>query len=280
MIELKNKRVLITGGAMGIGKETVTLLLNEGCGVTLWDTNEEAMAKAAQEWESFGDKLSWSLVDITDRDKVYSMAEKIIKDQGVPDIIINNAGIMRRGTFLEGSDADWDLTLDVNLNGVIYITRAFLPEMYKKNSGHIVNISSAAGLLGVSGLAVYAAAKWAVHGLTDSLREEARKEGKQVKFSSIHPFYVATGLFEGAQIKGLGNLLVPRVKNHGVIAHAIVEYALKRGQKKVYRPRSLFLVDLMKGIFPFPLFIKITRWLKVQQSMDTHRGYTTQEVKK
>ena len=258
MEDLSGKKALVTGGASGIGLATVLRLLKEGCQVAVWDASEDSLARMKKELREYGDNLRCAKVDIADRKCVNCESEALLADWFCLDILVNNAGVMRKGTFLEGGDEDWDLTLDVNLRGVIHTTRAFLPGMYRKDAGHIVNISSAAGMMGVSGLSVYAASKWAVHGLTDSLREEAFTAGSHVRFSSIHPFYIATGLFEGARIKGLGNLLVPRVKNHDVIARAIVEQALKRGRKKIYRPRSLFLIDLLKGVLPYSGFAHFT----------------------
>ena len=267
MTTLQNKKALITGGASGIGYATLIRLLKEGCHVAVWDASEKSVREKQAALTDFKDKIRWTTIDITDRNAVYEEAAKLQKEWGFLDILINNAGVMRPGNFLEGSDKDWDLTLDVNLRAVLHTTRAFLPAMYQADKGHIVNISSAAGMLGVSGLSAYAASKWAVHGLTDSLREEAFMDKKHIRYTSVHPFYIATGLFEGAQIKGLGNLLVPRVKNHDVIARGIVEMGLKRNRKKVYRPRSLFLIDLLKGFLPYSAFAVVIRWLKVQESM-------------
>ena len=272
MINLHEKKVLVTGGASGIGYDTLLRLLSEGCHVAVWDASEKSLEEKKVGLKDFEERIRWTRIDIADRKAVYEEAENLLQEWGRLDILINNAGVMRPGTFLEGRDDDWDLTLDVNLRGVLHTIRAFLPSMYERNEGHIVNISSAAGMLGVSGLSVYAASKWAVHGFTDSLREEAFSDGKNIRYTSIHPFYIATGLFEGARIKGLGNLLVPRVKSHDVIARAIVEMGLKRARKKVYRPRSLFLIDFLKGLMPYSVFAVFIRWLRVQESMNHHTG--------
>jgi len=261
----------VTGGASGIGFETVMRLLKEGCRVAVWDASEAGIEKARTLLIDFKERLLWRLVDIADSNAVRDEADFLRSTWESPQILINNAGVMRRGLYTEGSEADWQLTMDVNLGGTLHTISAFLPDMYAKDEGHVVNISSAAGMLGVSGLSVYAASKWAVHGLTDSLREEACTRGSMVRFSSIHPFYIATGLFEGARIKGLGSILVPQVKNHDVIAKAIVESALKRGKVKVYRPRSLFLIDLLNGFLPYPAFAAFVRFLKVQESMNYHK---------
>jgi all-trans-retinol dehydrogenase (NAD+) len=145
--------------------------------------------------------------------------------------------------------------------------------MYGRNEGHVVNISSAAGMLGVAGLAVYAASKWAVRGLTESLRHEAWNLGKRgVRFSSVHPSYVAEGLFAGARMRGLGALIVPRIRNHDVVAKAIVEAALKRGRNSPKRPRSVRAADFFRGVLPDSLFQRLIRILNVHRSMSTWKG--------
>jgi all-trans-retinol dehydrogenase (NAD+) len=137
-----------------------------------------------------------------------------------------------------------------------------------------VNISSAAGILGVPDMAAYSAAKWGVWGLTESLRHEARNRGKDVRFSSIHPSYIATGMFEGARVSGLGSLLVPQVKNHDVIAKCIVEGALKKGKPRLIRPRSVWLAILFRGLLPDAWFQGVIRLLNVHRSMSTWKGRT------
>ena len=145
--------------------------------------------------------------------------------------------------------------------------------MYERNSGHIVNISSAAAYLGVPELSVYAATKWAVWGLTESMRFEAQNLGKKgVKFSSIHPVYLKTGMFEGAKLGFLGNLLIPLVKNHDVIAKAIVNDALKKGKTQVRRPRTLRLATLLRGILPDKVFQQVLVLNGVHQSMNNWKG--------
>jgi all-trans-retinol dehydrogenase (NAD+) len=279
MFNINGKTALVTGGASGIGFETVMRLLKEGGRVAVWDASGPGIEKARNLLIDFKDRLLWRQVDISDKKAVGAEADFLRGTWESPQILINNAGVMRRGLYTEGSEADWQLTVDVNLGGTLHTISAFLPDMYARDEGHVVNVSSAAGMLGVSGLSVYAASKWAVHGLTDSLREEAYTKGSKVRFSSVHPFYITTGLFEGARIKGLGSILVPQVKNHDVIARAIVESALKRGKMKVYRPRSLFLIDLLKGFLPYPAFAAFVRWLRVQESMNYHKDNVEGDLK-
>ncbi|MGE5498424.1 MAG: SDR family NAD(P)-dependent oxidoreductase [Syntrophothermus sp.] len=272
-MELNGKCAVVTGGAMGIGLATTKRLLKEGCRVTVWDLNEKALCAAGEELESFKGNVYFEKCDVTDKKRVYELAEAALRQMGKVDILINNAGYVSGGEFLEKPDEDWERTIDINLTALLYTTRAFLAGMYERNSGHIVNISSAAGTIGVPGLAVYTATKWAVWGLTESLRFEAMNNKKQgVKYSSIHPGYIAHGLFEGAKLKFPGSLLVPLVKDHDVIAKAIVESALKKGKYSPKRPRTLNLNLRLRALLPDSWFQKLLVIMGVTQSMKTWHG--------
>jgi all-trans-retinol dehydrogenase (NAD+) len=203
------------------------------------------------------------------------MIDFAVEHFGRIDILINNAGYVRGGNFLDQTDDVWLRTIDVNLNGLLYTIRAFLPGMYERDRGHIVNISSAAGMLGVGGLSVYAATKWAVWGLTESMRFEAWSAGKKgVRWSSIHPSYLAEGMFSGAKLNPLGNLLIPLVKSPDVIARAIVEDALVRGKSAPKRPVTLNLTVRLRGLLPDPLFQRMLVLFGVDRSMHSFRGRT------
>lgn len=272
-MSLKGKKAIVTGGAMGIGLATSKLLVKEGCIVTIWDINEIEMKKAKAEIERSGGKVFTYLCDVTDKQRVYELAKQAFQDMDTVDILINNAGYVKGGEFLEQTDEVWEKTININFTAMLYTIRALLPAMYEKNSGHIVNISSAAGLLGVAGLSVYSATKWAVFGLTESMRYEAWNNGKKgVKWSSIHPSYLAQGMFEGAKLGILGNLIVPLVKNHNVIARAIVYGALKKGKYAVRRPQTLRLGILLRGILPDIIFQRFMILLGVHKSMKSWKG--------
>jgi all-trans-retinol dehydrogenase (NAD+) len=251
MTQLRGKKALVTGGAMGIGLATCKRLVEEGCDVTIWDMNEEAMADAKKEIEALGGKVFAYKCDVTVKKRVSELVEQAKKDMGQVDILINNAGYVRSGRFCDYPVETWERETDVNLTSMYYTIHAFLPGMYERNSGHIVNISSAAGLVGVPDLAVYSATKWAVWGLTESLRLEAwvdRKFG--VKFSSIHPHFLKYGMFEGGKLNFIGNLLVPRVESHDVIAKDIVEKALKKNRHVVKHPKTLHLSLINRALLP------------------------------
>jgi all-trans-retinol dehydrogenase (NAD+) len=276
-MDLKGKNAVVTGGAMGIGLATCKRLLQEGAVVTIWDLNRPALKKAKEELAVFG-KVFVHPCDVTDKIKIGALVKTARKEMGRIDILINNAGYVSGGDFLERPVENWEKTIDVNLNALLYTMYEILPEMYERDCGFIVNISSAAGTIGVPNLAVYCATKWGVWGLTESMRFEALSRGKKgVKFSSIHPGYIATGMFEGAKLGIPGRWIVPTVKNHDVIAKAIVESALKKEKYSPKRPRTINMNLRWRALMPDSWFQKFLIVMGVTGSMKTWEGRKTEK---
>lgn len=272
-MELSGKIAVVTGAGMGIGLATARRLVRAGCAVAIWDINQSALDAACAELRGTGGMVIGLICDVSDVAAVRAAADQTVRELGPVDILINNAGYIRGGDLLDVAEDILAKTVDVNLTSLLFTTRAFLPGMYERNCGHVVNISSAAGILGVPDMAAYSAAKWGVWGLTESLRHEALNRGKHgVRFSSIHPSYIATGMFEGARMRGLGSLLVPQVKDHDVIAKCIVEGAIKKGKPRLIRPRSVWLAILFRGLLPDFWFQAVIRLLNVHRSMSTWKG--------
>jgi all-trans-retinol dehydrogenase (NAD+) len=276
-MNLSGQVAVVTGAGRGIGLATARRLCAAGCRVAVWDTDEAALRAASDGLSAISQSITGGAVltqrvDVTRPEEIAAAVAEVESALGPVDILVNNAGIFRPGSFLDRPVAEWASTFSVNLNAVAYVTHAVLPGMYQRNRGHIVNISSAAGLLGVPEMTVYSATKWGVLGFTESLRHEARNRGSAVRVSSVHPMYVTTGLFEGAKLKGIGAIVVPQVKNHDTVAEAVVESALRRGKWMVLRPRSLRLAILLRGILPYRLFLLSVRLFGVHVSMQTWHG--------
>ena len=271
-MDLQFKCAIVTGGAMGIGLATCKRLLAEGVSVTIWDIDQAALKTAKKELANLG-KVYFYQCDVTNKRQVQKQVKIAQKEMGCVDILINNAGYVSGGDLLDHPIEDWEKTIDVNLKALLYTIYAVLPEMYKRDDGHIVNISSAAGTIGVAGLSVYAATKWAVWGLTESLRMEALKNGKNgVKYSTIHPGYIATGMFDGAKLGIPGRWIVPLVKNHDVIAKAIVEDALKKEKYSPKRPRTVNLNLRFRALMPDRWFQRFLIIMGVAGSMKSWYG--------
>ena len=273
-MNLKNKIVLVTGAAKGIGLATVKRLLKKEAKVILWDFQPDDLNIAVQSLKNEGHDVFSQVCDVTNKEQVYDNAEVIKKEIGDIDILINNAGTVYTGYMLDSSDAELENMINVNFTSMIYTIRAFMPAMLEKNKGHIVNISSASSLIGAPKLAIYAATKWAVMGLTESLRMEAIKMGKKgVKFSSVHPNFLKKGLFEGTKLNFLGSIFAPGVKSHDAVAKVIVNKAIRWGFHSPKVPWIMNQSVLLRALLPSSLLIKFGNIYGVNNMMDEYTGY-------
>ena len=273
-MNLKNKIVLVTGAAKGIGFATVKRLLKKEAKVILWDFQPDDLNIAVQSLKNEGHDVFSQVCDVTNKEQVYDNAEVIKKEIGDIDILINNAGTVYTGYMLDRSDAELENMINVNFTSMIYTIRAFMPAMLEKNKGHIVNISSASSLIGAPKLAIYAATKWAVMGLTESLRMEAIKMGKKgVKFSSVHPNFLKKGLFEGTKLNFLGSIFAPGVKSHDAVAKVIVNKAIRWGFHSPKVPWIMNQSVLLRALLPSSLLIKFGNIYGVNNMMDEYTGY-------
>ncbi len=259
-MKVEGKKAVITGGAMGIGLETSRRLLKDGVDVAIWDMNQAAMEEAEKELKDLKGTLRTFRCDVSNREEVFRLAEETKQQMGGVDILVNNAGIVRAGKFCDQPIEDAIKLTEVNLNAVYYTTYAFLPDMLDRNCGNIVNLSSSAGVVGVPDLAVYCATKSAITGFTETLSLEALRDKKTgVHFSVIYPHFIKQGLFEGGGLNLIGNLFVPRVKNHDVIAKAIVEKAIKKNRMSVKRPISMQIALIGRALFPASVAMAMLR---------------------
>ena len=237
-IDLTGKVALITGGAGGLGRALARELKAAGADVVLWDLDPARGAAAAAETGA-----RFAVVNAADRSAVRSAAAAL----GRVDVLINNAGVHARGSFLESSDDDARREIDVNLASYVWCTRAFLPGMIERGSGHLVWIASAAGLMGVPGMAVYSATKHAVVGLAESIRLELRRDGiGGVGTTIVCPSFIDTGMFEGSKPPRLTPWLEP-----GALARKIVA-AVRADRLYLREPAMVKLVPLLKV---FPVFV-------------------------
>ncbi|MFL2500275.1 MAG: SDR family NAD(P)-dependent oxidoreductase [Candidatus Neomarinimicrobiota bacterium] len=273
-MNLRNKLVLITGGAKGIGLATAQRILNEGGKVILWDFKEDDLNKSVNNFKEQGFDVFSQVCDVTNKEQVYSNANIIKEKFGGIDILINNAGTVYTGYMLDRTDEELENMINVNFTSMVYTIRAFMPAMLEKNKGHIINISSASSLIGAPKLAIYAATKWAVMGLTESLRLEAIKMGKKgVRFSSIHPNFLKKGLFEGTKLNILGSIFAPGVKSHDTVAKVIVNRAIRFGFHSPKIPWIMNQSVLLRALLPSSLLVKFGSLYGLNSMMDDYTGY-------
>ena len=198
MSKLKNKTILITGGASGIGKIISRLSLERNAKVIIWDINTESIKNTLTELSPLGDISSY-VVDISDLQQIEKTVEQLKKEHGEIDILINNAGIVVGKYFHEHSATEIEKTFSINSSAPMHICNQFLKNMMKENAGHICNIASSASLVSNPKMSVYAASKWAVFAWSDSLRLEMKQLQKDIKVTTILPYYINTGMFDGVQ---------------------------------------------------------------------------------
>ena len=199
---LKDKVALITGGASGIGAGVAAVFAREGAHVVIGDLDVEAAERLATSMREAGQLATGVRLDVTSRTSIDEALATIERLVGVPDVLVNNAGISTVRDFLGISDQDWDTMMNVNVKGVLLTTQRVLPGMIERGSGRIVNISSMAGKQGLPRLAHYCASKFAVIGLTQSLAFEVAAHN--ITVNAVCPGVVRTPLWDD-QSKGILN---------------------------------------------------------------------------
>lgn len=246
MKNLKGKTVLITGGASGIGKIMVRLMLERKAIVIIWDINQVNIDETRSEFSNEKD-IFYYQVDVSDIEQIQEAAKKVKQETGVVDILINNAGIVAGKFFNEHTVADIAKTMEINAIGPMYITREFLGDMMNQNSGHICNIASSGGLISNPKMSVYAASKWALIGWSDSLRLEMKQQNKDINITTIMPYYIHTGMFEGVKSK------IPILEPE--IAALTIVKAIEKNKKMVTIPGYIYrLTRISQGIFSIAFF--------------------------
>lgn len=206
MKDLNNRVAVITGAASGIGKALAEKLADQGCRLAISDINEKGIAEVAASLTSKGAKVFWQTLDVANREAVYAHADAVISEFGSVNIVINNAGVAVGATVEDINYEDFEWLMGINFWGVVYGTKAFLPHLKAADQGHIVNISSVFGLIGVPTQSSYNAAKFAVRGFTESLRQELEIEGSSVSCTTVHPGGIKTNIAKSARMGDISRI--------------------------------------------------------------------------
>jgi NADP-dependent 3-hydroxy acid dehydrogenase YdfG len=266
---LAGETAAITGAARGIGRATAETLLRKGMKVAIGDVDFDAAQKTASE---LGPSTVALPLDVTDRASFSAFLDGAEEQLGPVDVLVNNAGIMQIGRFIDEDDLTARRMVDINIHGVILGTKLALERMVPRDRGHIVNISSQAGKFGSPGGATYSATKHAVVGLSEAVRGELRLMGAHVDISYVMPFVVNTELGSGlGQARGLSNL------EPAEGADAIVE-ALQYAIVEVWVPKSAKRTNMLSVLLPRPLAEGFARAIKADKvlagaDVDIRRKY-------
>ena len=199
MKSLRDRVAAITGAGSGIGRALALDLATRGCHLSLADIDNEGLRATAEAARQCGITVSSQHLDVADREAVDDWAAKTAVDHGRINMIVNNAGVALGATVEDMTYDDLEWLMGVNFWGVVHGTKAFLPHLKAAGEGHIVNISSVFGLLGIPTQSAYNAAKFAVRGFTESLRIELDLERAGVSCTAVHPGGVKTNIARNAR---------------------------------------------------------------------------------
>jgi NADP-dependent 3-hydroxy acid dehydrogenase YdfG len=266
---LAGETAAITGAARGIGRATAEAFLRKGMKVAIGDVDFAAAQQTASE---LGPSTVALALDVTDRGSFAAFLDAAEEQLGPVDVLVNNAGIMQVGRFIDEDDLTARRMVDINIHGVILGTKLALERMIPRDRGHIVNISSQAGKFGAPGGATYSATKHAVVGLTEAVRGELRMMDAHIDLSYVMPFVVNTELGSGlGEARGMSNL------EPAEVADAIVE-ALQYGIVDVWVPKSAKRTSVLGVLLPRSLAEGMARAMKADRvlaaaDLDARRDY-------
>ncbi len=253
-VQLNGKVVAITGAARGIGRATAAACVGAGMRVAIGDLDEAAANSAAAELG--GDTVAVTL-DVTDRSSFAAFLDSVAAELGDVDVLINNAGIMRLGTFVDEDDATTRGQVEINAIGVLNGMKEAIARMAPRRQGHIVNVASTAGKGGFAGAVTYCATKHFVVGATEAARSELAGSG--IELSCVMPGVVNTELSSGLQpARGLKN------SEPEDVARAIVD-ALRNRRFDVYVPKAVGWIGPVIGLLPRGARDQISRALRADR---------------
>ncbi|MEC8813791.1 MAG: short-chain dehydrogenase [Alcanivorax sp.] len=201
MKSFNNKVAAITGAASGIGRALALELAKQHCHLALSDVDDAGLAETAKQASALGVKVTTAKVNVADRDAVHAWADQVVHDHGKVNMVYNNAGVALGGTVEDTDYSDYEWIVGINMWGVVYGTKAFLPYIKQAGEeGHIVNISSIFGLFAQPTQSGYNMSKFAVRGFTESLRQELDLEGGKVSCTCVHPGGIKTNIARNARM--------------------------------------------------------------------------------
>ncbi|KAE9555707.1 hypothetical protein FO519_001059 [Halicephalobus sp. NKZ332] len=268
--DVRGKVVLITGTGSGIGRLCAIRFGDLGARLVLWDVNEKLNLETLAILKKNGVDAKAYTVDISDRKAIYDTAERVKKEVGDVDILFNNAGIVSGKKIFENRDELMEKTIAVNTTSLFFTTKAFLPKMLEKNEGHVATLASMAGKAGTAGLVDYCASKYGAVGFNESLRAEMASLGKNIHVTTICPYYINTGMFDG--VETYAPLCLPILEPE-YVADRIIE-AILTNQYDLYLPKFSYVIAAFAGFLPYKAIFVIAQYLGVHHTMDHFTGRT------
>lgn len=271
-IPLRGAKILVTGAGSGIGELIAVEAAARGAHLILWDIDlGAAQTTATRIQDAGGDAIAYK-VNLADPKSIEKTANATLKQQGRVDILVNCAGVVSGKSFLDMPDKELELTYLVNTLALYRTTRLFLPGMIKRNRGLVVNIASAAALIGVAKQTDYGGSKAAALNFTESLRAELRKQGSQVRTLAVCPYYINTGMFEGVTTRF--PTLLP-IMEEAEVAEKIVR-AMEDGRQLLILPPFARASAVMLGLLPTDIRDWFANFFGLNAGMDDFIGRSKQ----
>jgi NAD(P)-dependent dehydrogenase (short-subunit alcohol dehydrogenase family) len=256
MRHLEGKVAVVTGAGHGIGRETAIALASKGCRLAICDINEAALEGVRHDLAETGATVTAHRVDVSDRAQMEQFASDVVEAHGAAHVLVNNAGVTVYASFEEHSIEDLEWILGVNLWGVLYGCKFFLPHLKAAGEGHIVNLSSVFGIIAPPLQTSYVASKFAVRGFSESLRAELAEDN--VGVTSVHPGAIKTNIIQNArlvtdthtELRDSTQRLFDRLGTTPDVVAARVVKAIEYNSPRVLITREAHVADALKRLMP------------------------------
>ncbi|MDC0333095.1 SDR family oxidoreductase [Gammaproteobacteria bacterium] len=290
MKTFKNKVAVITGAGSGMGRYLAVLLAKDGADVCICDVNEKTLSETSAMLRKFNVAVSSHILDVSDKEAIEALPQKVIDQHGKVDMVFNNAGVTAGSHFQDMKEDSWDWVMGINFDGVINSTRAFIPHLVNNSEAAIVNTSSIFGMVAVAGQSVYHATKFAVRGFTESLALEMKQTNPNLQIHCVHPGHIGTNIaatarmsdedFKGNEARSsIFTRNAPKTQQemgelfkeggmHPSKAAKIILNGVKKNKTRIFIGLDAKLLDLSQRLFPkhyhktWPLFIPLITLLR------------------
>jgi short-subunit dehydrogenase len=268
---MKDTYFIITGAGSGIGQALAILAASKGAKVIATDINAKGLEETYKKVLAQNGWIKTHTLDVSDKQMIIDFREMVITTYSPEKIIlINNAGVaLYSGSFDETPMEDFEWLININLYGVIRMTKAFLPLMLSQNQGHIINVSSVFGIIGVSYQSAYCTAKFGVKGFSDVLKMELRDTG--IKVSSVHPGGIKTKIARSAKVSekqdprqvaaDLEKFERESLINTPEYAAEVIMKGIEKGKQRILIGRDAKIIDILARTFPSTYHLKIPKHL-------------------
>lgn len=278
MKNFSGKVAVITGAASGIGQALALALADEGARLAISDLNEAGLEETRAAAAERGAEVHVKKLDVADRQAFFAYADEVVDHYGSAHLVINNAGVALTANVIDMSMEDFEWLMGINFWGVIHGTKAFLPHLVRGGEGHIVNISSVFGIIAVPTQSAYNAAKFAVRGFTEALRQELDIADGGVSCTCVHPGGIKTNIVVNARIPGdeyLGNTreeMAQKFKRAAGTtskkAAKVILRGVKRNQRRVLIGADAHVIVLLQRLLPTAYQRIVTMGAKSQMKTD------------